>query len=148
MSVFTDLIKGIISPVTGLIDNLHTSDEEKLALKSKMLESQMILAVEMEKAVQSEMDAKRAVLVAELQQGDNYTKRARPTVVYAGLGIALVNHVLLPWVAHFTGQQVPDIAMPVEFWVGWSGIVATWVIGRSAERRGIQNRFISAVTGS
>ena len=32
-----------------------------------------------------EINASKAVIVAELQQSDNFTKRARPTVIYAGL---------------------------------------------------------------
>ena len=148
MSIITSIIGTVIKPVTELVDNLTTTQEEKLELKAAMLASQMQLEVEVEKAIAAETQAKSQVMVAELQQGDNYTKRARPTVVYAGLGIAFVNNLALPWVAHFTGHVVPDIQMPTEFWLGWSGIVATWVIGRSAERRGVQNKFIAAVTGN
>ena len=32
-----------------------------------------------------EINASKEVIVAELQQSDNFTKRARPTVIYAGL---------------------------------------------------------------
>jgi hypothetical protein len=36
----TDLIAGIFKPAAGLIDDLHTSEEERLAAKTKMLEVQ------------------------------------------------------------------------------------------------------------
>ncbi|KKM02381.1 hypothetical protein LCGC14_1785030, partial [marine sediment metagenome] len=42
MSIFS-IIKEAISPVTGLIDELHTSEDEKLAAKAKlsMIQSEM-----------------------------------------------------------------------------------------------------------
>ena len=37
MSIFSDIVKGVISPITGLIDNLHTSEDEKLQAKTALL---------------------------------------------------------------------------------------------------------------
>ena len=148
MSIFGDIITKALGPVLGMVDDLHTSGEEKLAVKAQMMETQVALAIELEKASAVEAEAKKAVLVAELQQGDAYTKRARPTVVYAGLVLALVNHVVLPWVSHFVGSAPPPIELPVMFWTAWGGICGTWVISRTMERRGVQNQMISTITGN
>lgn len=148
MSIFTDILGTALGPIVNLVDSLHTSDEEKGALKAQMLQAQVGLAIELEKASAVEAEAKKAVLVAELNQGDAYTKRARPTVVYAGLFLALVNHVVLPWIAHFAGSAPPSIEIPAMFWTAWGGICGTWVIGRTMERRGVQNRMIATITGS
>ena len=86
--------------------------------------------------------------MAELQQGDKFTKRARPLVVYAGLAFIGINYVVVPIVALVNNVVVEPIPLPTEFWAGWSGIVATWSIGRSLEKRGSQNRVTSAITGS
>lgn len=161
MSIFKKLFSTVTSPlglvkdIASVVDRFVTTGDEKLAFASKRAEFEADLLglvsardSEIEQTLRTEIQAKERVLVAELQQGDNYTKRARPTVVYAGLAIAFVNYVLLPWVAHFAGLSLPEINVPTEFWVGWSGIVATWVIGRSAERRGLQNKVVESITGN
>ena len=89
-----------------------------------------------EESYQVETKAKAEVMVATLKQDDNYTKRARPTVVYGGLVVLAVNHVVLPWIAFFAGMENPNIQIPGVFWTGWAGIVATFSIGRTMEKRG------------
>lgn len=116
---------------------------------------------EIEQTIRAELSAKERVLVAELQQGDNYTKRARPTVVYAGLAFIAFNYVLVPFLGRIVGfvgidgVTADDLAtvtkpleLPVEFWTAWGGICATWVIGRSAEKRGDRNKWVTAITGT
>ena len=103
---------------------------------------------EIEETIRTELQAKERVLVAELTQGDSYTKRARPTVVYAGLTFILINYCIIPAIQSLAGVLVKPFDLPTEFWVGWSGIVATWTIGRSAEKRGARNRLTSIITGS
>jgi hypothetical protein len=109
---------------------------------------------EVEETIRTELGVKERILVAELTQGDNFTKRARPSVVYFGLLAIAVNYMLTPivsLVAQAINEIPPDpisITLPVEFWVAWGGIVSTWVVGRSAEKRGTRNRLVSAVTGT
>jgi Holin of 3TMs, for gene-transfer release len=104
---------------------------------------------EIEQTIRAELSAKERVLVAELQQSDGYTKRARPTVVYAGLVFIAINYVIVPII----GRLMPDVSaepllLPTQFWVAWGGICATWVIGRSAEKRGIRNKAVGVITGN
>ena len=152
MSWFSDLFGGslgkIVGEVGGIIDNLNLSGEEKQSFKLKMEALIQKRDSEIEQTVRIELQAKERVLVAELQQGDKFTKRARPTVVYAGLAFIGINYVVVPIVGLFQGIIFEPLALPVEFWAGWSGIVATWSIGRSFEKRGTKNRVTSAITGS
>ncbi|MHA2053376.1 MAG: 3TM-type holin [Candidatus Hodarchaeales archaeon] len=104
--------------------------------------------IAMEKSARSEIEAKEKILVAELQQGDNFTKRARPTVVYVGLGAVVFNYCVIPLLQLIAGIEVNPFALPAEFWAGWSGIVMTWSIGRSAEKRGKNNKVTNIVTGN
>ena len=125
------------------------NDEKKHAFKINLEALLQKRDSEIEETLRTELQAKERVLVAELQQGDSYTKRARPTVVYTGLVFAFLNAVLklvgIRW-----GIPVADLdtLIPPEFWLGWSGIVATWSIGRSFEKRGSRGRLTSMVTGS
>jgi len=75
-------------------------------------------------------------MIAELNQSDNYTKRARPTVLYAGLLIMFINNVLLPWIAYFkTGlADIPTINLPSEFWIAWGGVASVYAFGRTKEK--------------
>ncbi len=94
------------------------------------------------------MDAQKSVLVAELQQGDAYTKRARPTVVYLGLLFIFMVHVAFPMITFWTSETAPDLKLPQEFWWAWTGICSTWVIGRSFEKQGVKNKVVGLITGN
>jgi len=93
------------------------------------------------------VEAKKAIVVSEMQQGDNYTKRARPTLVYAGLVFIALVYVIFPITAFFTARPMPELALPGEFWAAWGGVCSIWVIGRSAEKKGAANKLVSMITG-
>lgn len=152
MSWISDIFTGgagkLIGSVGKVIDNLHTSDEEKSLLKIKMEELLQKRDSEIEQTIRAELGAKERVLVAELQQGDKYTKRARPSVVYYGLIAIAFNYSIVPAIQLFMGTPVAPFDLPSEFWLAWGGIVGTWSIGRSIEKRGVRNKAVSAITGS
>jgi len=93
------------------------------------------------------IEAQKSIIVAEMAQGDSYTKRARPTIVYAGLGFIFMVHVVLPMLSFFKGTSMPSLSLPEEFWWAWTGVCGIWVIGRSFEKRGAEGAVISAITG-
>ena len=152
MSWITDIFSGgvskVVDSVGSVIDNLTTTEEEKHILK---IELQKVLQKEnlaVEETIRAELGAKERILVAELQQGDNYTKRARPTVVYFGLLVIFYNYCVIPSIQLFSGLGIQTFDLPTEFWVAWGGIVATWSVGRSAEKRGVKSKTVSLITGS
>lgn len=151
MSWITSILGGsigtVIEKVGGVIDEFHLSGEEKKKFKLEMEALLQKRDSEIEETIRSELQAKERILVAELTQGDKFTKRARPTVVYAGLGFILFNYCLVPVLAKVFGSDVTPLALPPEFWYGWSGIVATWSVGRTFEKRGAQDRVTRAITG-
>lgn len=143
-----DGIGGIVKSVTGLIDGVHTSDEERGEIKAKLETIAQKYQSELQETLRAELHAKENILVAELTQGDPYTKRARPTVVYAGLAFIFLNYCIVPIAQSFLQMEVKPLELPIAFWTAWGGIVATWSIGRSAERRGIKNKATNLITGS
>lgn len=149
----------IIKDVGDVVDKFVTTDAEKLVIKNETARIVLAHVTEAETSIRAEMEAKSAVIVAEMQSGDPFTKRARPSVVYFGLAVIGINYVIGPWVGFFLTDPiidaagiavstVPNIELPEEFWYSWSGVVGLWVIGRSAERRGAQGRIIQAITGT
>jgi hypothetical protein len=138
----------VLGGVDKLIGRFKASPEEKQAF---MVEFEKLLQQrdsEVEETIRTELGAKERVLIAELQQGDTYTKRARPSVVYVGLFFIFINYCLVPIVQSFSGIPISAFELPTEFWVAWGGIVSTWVIGRSAEKRGSRGGTVSTITGS
>lgn len=146
--LFSGSAKGIIDGVGQAVDRfVHTADEKaeiKIELE-RIVTSQILAANEQ---ANREMEARERVLVAELNQGDQYTKRARPTVVYAGLVMIAFNYCVVTALQQFLGLPLQPFELPTEFWLGWSGIVSTWSIGRSLERRGTQNKATQIITGT
>jgi len=94
------------------------------------------------------IEAQKSIIVAEMQQADTYTKRARPSVVYAGLFFIFLVHVAFPIISYIANQKLPTLSLPEEFWWAWSGVCAVWVLGRSAEKRGAGNTLTKLITGS
>ncbi len=137
-----------VKGVADLAGRFITTDKDRHAFS---LEMRRILSKEkgeLESSLRAEMNAKKDIIVAELQQGDKVTKWARPSIVYMGLLFIMLDHVIFPWMAVFSQMPVPNIHLPTDFWVAWGGICATWSIGRSSERIGINNAMTRIITGS
>lgn len=140
---------------TGLVDRFFPPE----ATPEQKMEAAKALTSE----ITGRDKAKSAIIVAEMQQSDNYTKRARPTVVYAGLVFICINHVLFPIIgrilaifaepsqAVMLSELIQPVALPTAFWTAWGGIVSTWVLGRSMEKRkvtGNVGKVVSLITGN
>ncbi len=99
---------------------------------------------EIERTIRAELKAQEHILVTELQQGDRYTKRARPTVIYVGLLFILlelfgIRHIVLDQLA--LGENALNIiqgsdAIFKTFLAAWAGVVGVYAVGRSMEKRG------------
>jgi hypothetical protein len=91
-----------------------------------------------------------------MDSGDNYTKRARPTLVYFGMVVIFFNYCLVPAAQALTSTLVEPFMLPLEFWVAWGGTVGIWSAGRSAEKTvatkprkegGLTDKLLSAING-
>jgi hypothetical protein len=132
----------LIGTVAKSVDDLTLSKEEKEQFNLEMqrlVQDQMAMV---EASVQARFEAVKGIIVAEMESGDNYTKRARPTVVYGGL----VLFALQVLAQMFVG--IPPIVIPTEFVVAWASVVGVWSIGRSFEKTRGQTTVSKAVTGT
>ena len=151
MSFITKLLSGGIKTIADtVLPFINTADKKsKLKLELAALENQ--ISTQLEMTYRMELESRSKIIEAEMKHGNNYTKNARPTIVYAGLGfIALVN-VILPMIAYIIGtpaDKMPDIELPTEFWIAWGTVTSVWSAGRSVERRGVKNKITSFITGS
>lgn len=100
-----------------------------------------------------EINASKEVIVAELQQSDNFTKRARPTVIYAGLLFILLEMfgVRIGILNYFNmSPELIDSSTAIfnSFLYMWGAIAGAYALGRSAEKRGISNTVTKLATGN
>ena len=155
MSFFSNLFSGgiaeVVNSVGGVIDKFTLSKEEKLQFKAEMQSRLMQIENELEKTYRTEIEARADIIKAEMSQGDKFTKRARPTIIYTGLLFVFIVYVLLPVIAYISGTpeaSMPQIELPNEFWWAWGTVVSVYGAGRSAEKVGITNKITELATGS
>ena len=149
---FLDSILGggigkIFDGVKGIIGQFKLAPEEKAKLDLEIYKLQQESEKMIEASYQSELEAKKSIIVAELSQGDNFTKRMRPSLGYFGMGVILFNYCIVPLIAYIRGEAPKPFELPTEFWVAWGGMMATYTVGRTMEKRGITNQFTKIVTG-
>jgi hypothetical protein len=105
------------------------------------------------------VQAKASIMTAEMNQEDKYTKRGRPTIIYAGLAFIGLVHVVFPIIAWaalmLKGGPItlPAIALPDEFWMAWGGAVSIYILGRSSEKAGgevggLMGRMYGMISGT
>jgi hypothetical protein len=127
----------------GIIDKIWPPAADP----NKKLEAQLELQQMLEDRENAVIVAQKEIIVSEMQQADNFTKRARPSVVYAGLAFIFFDHVALPIYSFFSHGTVPDVSLPAEFWWAWTGCVGIWMVGRTLEKRGSTSDLIAKITG-
>jgi hypothetical protein len=120
---FLDLIAGIFKPAAELIDELHTSEEEKLQQQRKLLEIQaMVLDSSLE--YEKEMMTARAEIVNSEAKSDHWiTATWRPITMLTFLALAV-------------GDSLSLLATPLrdEAWMLLQIGLGGYVVGRSAEK--------------
>lgn len=136
-----------VESIGTVVKKFVTTDKDRMQAELELETLLQKRDSEIESTMRQQLEAKERILVAELQQGDKFTKRARPTVVYFGLSMIFVNYCLMPILQYLKDMPITSFDLPTEFWAAWGGIVATWSIGRTAEKRGVKNKITSFIVG-
>tara|TARA_Y100000310_G_C20554852_1_gene749995 strand:+ start:233 stop:649 length:417 start_codon:yes stop_codon:yes gene_type:complete len=114
-------ISKILEPITGLVDQLHTSDDERLEAKAVLLQLQTSLmsqTLDYEKQI---AQSQRDIIVSETQANSWLTRSWRP--------ITMLTFVFLVVWSQFTGMEVPD-----DLWFVIKLGLGGYVGGRSVEK--------------
>ena len=127
--IFGGGVGSVVKELGDVADKFITTSAEKEAARAKFEEILQRRDAEIEQTVRAELGAQKEIIVAELNQGDNYTKRARPTIIYVGLALAFLNYTLLPLLGK------PGLGVPPDFWFVWGGVAGWYVHSRSADKR-------------
>ena len=111
----------VLEPITGLVDKLHTSDDERLEAKAVLLQLQTSLmsqTLDYEKQI---AQSQRDIIVAETQANSWLTRSWRP--------ITMLTLVAMVVVAQFSSMEIPpDLWFVIKLGLGG------YVGGRSVEK--------------
>jgi hypothetical protein len=120
---FLDLIAGIFKPAAELIDELHTSEEEKLKQQRRLLEIQaMVLDSSLQ--YEKEMMTSRAEIISSEAKSEHWiTATWRPITMLTFLALAV-------------GDSLGWLPNPLrdEAWMLLQIGLGGYVVGRSAEK--------------
>lgn len=122
-----NLIGQIFKPATELIDNLHTSEEEKLQQKAILLTLQTDFLVQALEYEQEQLKTKAEIIKAEATSQSWITRSWRPITM-----LAFVTAVLAYWFG-LTPETLPPEAVDNMFTLVQIG-VGGYVFGRSVEK--------------
>lgn len=109
-----------------IADEFTLSKEEREQFRAKDQERMERLQMALWQVVQARYEQVRAVIAAEMAQGDNFTKRARPSIVYAGLVMYFLKFAGSGFGFMFTIDE--------NFTYVWGGVCGVWIVGRSIEK--------------
>lgn len=122
-----ELVHGIFKPAAELIDELHTSEEERLAQKAKLLEAQAVI---LDKAFEYENERTKTqaeIVKAEATSDSKLAKNWRPMTMMTFTG--LVVSYWFGYAPEGLSQDTIDRLFSIVQW-GITGYVG----GRSAEK--------------
>lgn len=123
MMGITDLIAGIFKPAADLIDELHTSEEERLTARAHLLDIQAAAMQRVFDYEKSALELRGKIVNSEAQSQHWLTASWRPITMLTFLGLAV-------------GDSLGLLATPLrdEAWsllqIGLGG----YVVGRSGEK--------------
>jgi len=119
----TDLIANIFKPAANLVDELHTSDEERLTAKSKMLEVQAAAMQQVFDYETQALTARANIVNSEASSGNLLASSWRPLTMLTFLVLAV-------------GDSLGLLASPLrdEAWMLLQLGLGGYVVGRSGEK--------------
>ena len=127
-NIFSSGVDKVVDSVSKGLDNLFTSDEEKLILKNELQKAMNDLEIDVEKEVTSRIQAQRDIIIAEAQ-GESWLQRNwRPITLLCFTFILMNHYIFVPYFLAY-GWPVPVTVMPDSLFslieVGLSGYILT-----------------------
>lgn len=125
-----DAISALIKPVHEVVDELHTSGEEKLAAKQRLFEAQIKLFQHTLEQETERMKLRASVVESEAKGHSWLQRNWRPLLMLCFTLILANNYIVLPYV-----PQAVALEFPAGFWslltIGVGGYIAARQIDKS-----------------
>lgn len=134
MGLWDTIISPIIGQISNIVGQFHLSPEQKQQFDAQMAQLQQQAQQQANDYEVKLNDIAGQNIRAEETSGDNYTRRARPSVIWFGLLYILWDYCVLPTFALFWHLQLPAALLPQWFWEVWGMVVTGYVFARSTEK--------------
>ena len=118
-----DFLSGLVEPVTNLIDDMHTSEEERLQVKARLFEMQSTMAAQVLDYETRLAEAKTKVITAEAQGASWIQRNWRPITMLTFLALVVADTFGLT-----------QFRLAEEAWTLLQIGLGGYVVGRSAEK--------------
>lgn len=131
MSLIPFLTKAI-KPITKCIDDVHTSDEERLKVKQAITKLENDLATKI-LDLESQLIKSQADLIGKEMQGGWLQRNWRPILMYVIILIIANNYLVAPYLMQYAGFGI-TLEMPEFLFKTLNIALGGYVIGRSGEK--------------
>lgn len=122
MSVW-NFLTGLMKPVADLVDEVHTSEKERLQIKAKLFEMQNMMASQVMEYEARLLEAKTKVITAEAQGASWLQRTWRPITMLVFLALVVADTFGLT-----------KFRLASEAWILLQIGLGGYVVGRSAEK--------------
>ncbi len=122
------LVSGLLGPAKEFIDEITTTDEERLQAKTKLFELESVLQTKFLEYDTALVQARQEVLVAEATSESFITRAWRPITALVFVSIIAWNHMIAPVFS------LPPMATPPELWEVIKIMIGGYVLSRGAEK--------------
>ena len=130
---FMTFLAPLVQPITKLIDEMHTSEEEKLELKAHMFGLQSQLAAKLLDYETNKIQAQADVIKAEATGASWIQRNWRPVLMLSIVAIIVNNYLLLPY-ASALGLPLVILELPDSLFTLMQIGVGGYIVGRSGEK--------------
>ena len=131
-------LTALFKPAVDLVDELHTSQEEKAQMKAVLFTAQASLVSEVLGYESKIAEMKRDVIVAEAQGQSWLQRNWRPLIMCVFGTVVAWNYIIAPlgtWVAAmFSGPAFPALEMTTGFWTLLTTGIGGYIVSRSGEK--------------
>lgn len=126
MAGIFDLIGGAIKPVTDLIDNMHTSEEEKQQAKKAIFS--------MQNTIQEQLIKSKGEIIKEEAKSEHFlTSTWRPITALTFVVIIANNYIIAPYTEVLFGVEIM-LEIPPQMWDLLNLMIGGYVASRGAEK--------------
>ena len=132
LDILAGPVKGLVGAVGSIIDDLHTSGEEKAAAKQKLSELEAATILSLAEVGKTLIEAQRDAVVAEAK-GSWLQRNWRPLTMMVFVFIIFNNYVLVPYVSAF-GGTIPALEIPNGMWALLNVGIGGYITSRGIEK--------------
>jgi len=126
-------LTALFKPAVDLVDELHTSAEEKGAMKAVLFEAQSGIIANVLDYESKILQNKTDIVLAEAQGQSYLQKNWRPILMLVIVAIVANNYLLYPYLSLFF-NAAPLLELPDKLWSLMQIGVGGYIVGRSGEK--------------